>query len=125
MSTLPDTVAQAWEKRQGPIVLATVAKDGTPNVIYATCVRRHGDDMFIVADNYMNKTRANILAGSKGALLFITEDRKSCQIKGTLTYETSGPLFDEMKGWLEARHPGHAAVVLHAEHGYNGAEQLF
>lgn len=124
MSVLSEVVAYAWEKHEGPIVLATVAPDGTPNVIYATCARRHGDDIYVVADNYMDKTRANIQQGCKGALLFITSERKAFQLKGTFTYETAGPHYDQMKGWLEPRHPGHAAVVLHVEHVYNGATQL-
>jgi len=40
MSALPEVVSQAWDKRQGPIVLATVDATGKPNIIYATCVRQ-------------------------------------------------------------------------------------
>ncbi|MCE5259145.1 MAG: pyridoxamine 5'-phosphate oxidase family protein [Chloroflexi bacterium] len=125
MSRVPEIVAQAWERRQGPIVLTTVSADGTPNAIYASCVRRHDEEIFIIADNYMSKTRSNVLAGSKGALLFITEDHQAYQLKGILTYETCGLLYDEMKGWLDPRHPGHAAVVLHVQQGYTGATQIF
>ena len=124
MPTLPETVNAAWENHQGPIVLVTVSTHGSPNAIYATCVRRHAEDEFVIADNYMAKTRANVLDGSKGSLLFITQDNKSFQLKGTFTYESSGPIYDEMKGWLETRHPGHAAVVLHVEQVYSGSTQL-
>ena len=124
MTMLPNIVSQAWEKRQGPIVLATAATGGAPNAIYATCVRRYAEDKFVVADNYMAKTRANVLAGCKGTLLFITEDGKAFQLKGTFSYETSGPIYADMKGWLDIRHPGHAAVVLHVEQIYSGSTQL-
>ena len=29
-----------------------------------------------------------------------------------------------MKTWLDPKHPGHAATVLHVEQVYNGATQL-
>jgi uncharacterized protein len=124
MSALPEIVSQAWEKRQGPIVLATVDSTGRPNIIYATCVRKYGEDKIVVADNYFSKTRANILAGSQGALLFITEDKKAYQVKGTFEYLTSGEIYADMKTWLDPKHPGHAAVVLHVEQVFNGATPL-
>jgi predicted pyridoxine 5'-phosphate oxidase superfamily flavin-nucleotide-binding protein len=124
MAALPTTVTQAWESRNGPIVLTTVDAQGVPNAIYATCVRRHGDDGFVVADNFFSKTRDNIMAGSVGSLLFITEEGKAYQIKGSLEYLTEGEIFDEMKRWNNAKLPGHAAVVLTAERVYSGATQL-
>jgi len=124
MTVLPEIVGQAWNRRQGPIVLATVDPARGPNVIYATCVRKYSDDKIVIADNYFSKTRANILAGSQGALLFITEDKKAYQLKGTFEYLTSGEIYDDMKTWLDPKHPGHAAVVLHVEQVFNGATQL-
>jgi predicted pyridoxine 5'-phosphate oxidase superfamily flavin-nucleotide-binding protein len=124
MSVLPEIVSQAWDKRQGPIVLATVDAAGTPNIIYATCVRKYSEDKLVVADNYFSKTRANLKAGCKGALLFITEGGKAYQVKGTFEYLTAGAIYDDMKTWLDPKHPGHAAVVLHVEQVFNGATQL-
>jgi len=95
-----------------------------PNAIYATCVKRYDQERLVVADNYFDKTRANIAAGSKGSLLFITEAGKSYQVKGTIEYVTSGPIYDDMKTWLDPKHPGHAAAVLHVEQVFNGAAQL-
>jgi len=124
MPVLPEIVSQAWDRRHGPIVLATVDSAGRPNIIYATCVRRYGEDKIVIADNYFSKTQANILAGSKGALLLITDDHKAYQIKGTFEYLTSGEIFDDMKTWLDPKHPGHAAVVFHMEQVFSGAIQL-
>ena len=124
MPVLPEIVSQAWDRRHGPIVLATVDSMGGPNIIYATCVRRYGEDKIVIADNYFSKTQANILAGSKGALLLITDDHKAYQIKGAFEYLTSGEIFDDMKTWLDPKHPGHAAVVLHVEQVFSGATQL-
>jgi hypothetical protein len=124
MPVLPEIVSQAWDRRHGPIVLATVDSVGRPNIIYATCVRKYGEDKIVIADDYFAKTRVNILAGSKGALLLITDEHKAYQIKGTFEYLTSGEIFDDMKTWLDPKHPGHAAVVLHVEQVFSGATQL-
>ena len=46
-------------------------------------------------------------------------------MKGSLEYQTSGQVFDEMKnGWLDKKYPGHAAVVFRIEEVYSGAEKL-
>ncbi|MDX9864360.1 MAG: pyridoxamine 5'-phosphate oxidase family protein [Anaerolineaceae bacterium] len=124
MTALPEQVRQAWEDREGPIVLTTVDAEGKPNAIYATCVSRFSEDTIVVADNYFSKTQANILTGSKGSLLFITKAGKSFQIKGSIVYHQEGPVFDDMKQWNPAKHPGHAAAALTAEEVYSGAEKL-
>ncbi|OQB01352.1 MAG: Pyridoxamine 5'-phosphate oxidase [Chloroflexi bacterium ADurb.Bin222] len=124
MTDLPEIVNQAWEEREGPVVLITVDPAGTPNAIYATCVSKFSADTLLIADNYFHKTRANILAGSYGGLLFITPAGKSYQIKGRLEYFTEGPLFDDMKRWNPTRLPGHAVAALRVEQVFAGAEQL-
>ena len=124
MAVLPEVVSKAWENREGPIVLTTVDAAGNPNAIYATCVHKHSDDTLVVADNFFNKTRANILAGSKGSLLFITNEGKSFQVKGTIEYHTAGAIFEDMKRWNPAKLPGHAAAALKVEHVFRGAEKL-
>ena len=106
------------------MVLATVAADGSPNIIYATCVGLHGDERAVVADNYFDKTRRNLQAGCKGAILFMTADKKAYQLKGTLEYHTSGPVFDGMKTWNPAKHPGHAAAALVVDEVYSGAKRI-
>lgn len=124
MPALPEEVSKAWENRKGPIVLTTVDKEGTPNAIYATCVSKYSEDTLVIADNYFKKTRTNILAGCQAALLFITEEGKSYQIKGEIEYHTEGIIFDDMKQWNPHKHPGHAAAALKVEHVFSGAEEL-
>ena len=125
MAKLPALLSEAWENRKGALVLTTVSSTGIPNSIYATCVSKYDEETLIVADNYFNKTKENILSGSdKGVILFITEDDKAYQIKGTLTYHVSGDIFDDMKKWNPAKHPGHAAVALKVEEVYKGAEKI-
>jgi predicted pyridoxine 5'-phosphate oxidase superfamily flavin-nucleotide-binding protein len=124
MSQLPVAVKDAWEKRSGPAIFATVSEESTPNAIYVTCVALYDDGTVLIADNYFDKTRRNIHAGSRGSFLFMTEDNKTYQIKGTISYHTSGPLFDHMKSWNPEKHPGHAAAALAVEEVYSGAEKL-
>ncbi|MBN2396994.1 MAG: pyridoxamine 5'-phosphate oxidase family protein [Deltaproteobacteria bacterium] len=124
MSVLPDKVSKAWDDRKGPIVFTTVDGDGVPNAIYATCVRKVNEDTIVVADNYFDKTRKNIFAGSRGAILFITPDDKSYQLKGPVEYHTEGDIFEDMKRWNPKEHPGHAAAVLKVEEVYAGAKRL-
>ena len=124
MPELPQAVSQAWENREGPIVLTTVDSEGNPNAIYATCVSKYREDTLVVADNFFNKTKANILAGSQATLLFITKEGKSYQIKGKIEYHTEGAVFEDMKQWNPAKLPGHAAAALRVEQVFSGAEKL-
>jgi len=124
MKILPPDAQAAWNSHDGPYALATVDQAGRPNVVFVSGVREFGDDLFIIADNYLHKTRANIQGGSIGALVFMTPERESYQVKGRFTYHTSGPLFDFMKSWNPARHPGRAAVALQVQQVYCGREQL-
>jgi predicted pyridoxine 5'-phosphate oxidase superfamily flavin-nucleotide-binding protein len=124
MALLPHLVTGAWARRNGPVIFSTVNHSGTPNTIYVTCVSLYDDETIVVADNYFDKTRSNILAGSKGSLLFITEDKKSYQIKGSIEYHKSGKVFKNMKSWNPTKHPGHAAAALRVEEVYSGAEKL-
>ena len=124
MPALPERVVKAWKDHEGPIILTTIDQDGVPNAIYATCVSLYSDDTVVVANNYFDKTKNNILNGSKGSLLFITKENKSFQLKGYFDYLTKGEIYDDMKKWNPAKHPGHAAVALRIEAAYSGAEKL-
>ena len=124
MSVLPKEVSKAWDKREGPLVFTTVDKNEVPNTIYATCVNKSNEETIVIADNFFNKTRNNILAGSKGSILFITNEKKAFQVKGTIEYHKEGELFEDMKKWNPKKHPGNAAVVLKVEEVYSGAKKL-
>ena len=121
---VPKEVREAWDDRDGPVILATVDSQGVPNIIYATCVNMFGDDRIVVADNYFDKTRQNLLAGGKGALLFMSKKGKAYQVKGTLEYHKSGEVFEHMKTWNPEKHPGHAAAALRIEEVFSGAKKL-
>jgi len=124
VAALPPAVKEAWDNRKGPAILATIDVEGMPNIIYVSCLGRRGDDALVVADNYFDKTRSNIQAGSKGSFLFMGADGKPYQVKGSIEYHTDGPAFDDMKTWNPQNHPGNAAAVLKVEAVYSGAQKL-
>lgn len=124
MARLPEKVCEAWDERQVPVAFTTVGADGVPNVIYVSCVGRLGDDCIVIADNHFRKTRANILSGSAGAVLFRAKDGTPYQVKGSLEYHTEGEVYDDMKRWNPPERPGHAAVALHITEVYSGAVRL-
>ena len=124
MPDLPSNVSDAWDHRNGPIILTTVDQNGRPNAIYATCVGKFGEDTLVVADNFFDKTKRNILQGSQGAILFITKDNKAFQVKGKLAYHRSGAIYEDMKKWNPPKLSGHAAVALTVEKVYSGAKEL-
>lgn len=124
MAKLPEDVSKAWDNRKGPVVFSTVDKNGVPNAIYATCVSKFDEETIVIADNYFDKTRKNIQSGSKGSVLFITNEDKSFQVKGVVEYHTEGKFFNDMKKWNPTKHPGHAATVVKIEEVYSGSKNL-
>lgn len=124
MTKLPEEVIRAWEDREGPIILTTVNNEGVPNAIYASCVSMYDDEILIVADNYFNKTKENILNECKAAVLFMNKDQESFQIKGDIGYFIEGKYYEDMKGWNPSRHPGHAAAVISIKKVFSGSKQL-
>ena len=124
MAVIPENVLREWEDREGPIVFSTVDTDGTPNAIYATCVSLPDSETIVIADNFFDKTRKNILSGSKASILFINKEKKSFQIKGNIEYHKTGEVFDDMKKWNPEKLPGHAAVAIKVKEIYSGSEKL-
>lgn len=122
--TIPQNIQEAWNNRKGPIVFTTVSENTVPNSIYATCVSLFENNSIIVANNYFDKTIKNINNGSKGVILFITNDDKAYQLKGSIEYYTEGKAFDDMKKWNPERLPGHGAAILNVEEIFSGAEKL-
>ena len=125
MKEMTEEIIAAWENRIGPAIFTTVDEKGNPNSIYVTCVSRYDNKTIVVADNYFDKTRNNIKAGSRGSVLFITGAKKSYQLKGVIKYLEKGPIFDDMKCWNPKKHPGNAAAALKVDKAYSGSKKIF
>ncbi|MBN1603182.1 MAG: pyridoxamine 5'-phosphate oxidase family protein [Chitinispirillaceae bacterium] len=122
---LPDEVMNAWQEREGPLVLITVSKNGIPNAIYASIVKIIDDGRIAVVDNYFDKTKLNIDEGNcKASALFIASGHKSYQIKGSVEYHTQGPLYEEILSWADPKHPRKGVAIINCEEVYRGKDRL-
>lgn len=124
MTKLNEKILKEWENRQGPIVFTTVNEAGVPNSIYATCVNNYNDEFLVVADNYFDKTKNNLMVNQEASILFYTKDDNAYQVKGTVEYLKSGEIFDDMKKWNPEKHPGNAAAALKVREVYSGSEKI-
>ena len=123
MAKLPEAVKKAIDK-QDVFPIATCSSEGVSNVVYVAYLKTIDDETVLIADNYFDKTRSNILSNPKMAFVVRDKDKGSFQIKGNVERLTAGPIFEEMRKWARDGLPRVAAVVLHVEEVYNGAEQL-
>ncbi|MBN2649362.1 MAG: pyridoxamine 5'-phosphate oxidase family protein [Prolixibacteraceae bacterium] len=121
---MTEELKNEWENRNKAIVLTTVSGNGVPNSIYATCNALFNDDTILVANNFFDKTLKNIESTGKASVLFITNDDKSYQVKGSVKHMSSGAEFDDMKSWNPEKLPGHGVAVIDIEEVYSGVDKL-
>lgn len=121
MVQLTDEVKKAISN-QDTFPVATSSQDGVPNVVYISYLKVIDDQMVLIADNFLNKTRDNILSNGKIAFTVLDEKKGSFQIKGCAERLTEGTMFDEVQKWVSDDLPKVAAVVMYIEEIYNGAE---
>ena len=121
MARLPEAVKKAISKQE-IFPVATSNQDCTPNVVYIKYLKVVDDETVLIADNFLNKTRDNILSNGKIAFVVLDEEKGSFQIKGTAQRLTEGAMFDEVRQWVPDKLPRVAAIIMHIEEIYNGAE---
>jgi predicted pyridoxine 5'-phosphate oxidase superfamily flavin-nucleotide-binding protein len=86
--------------------VATASKGGTPNVTPIASVWLINDDTVWLADNYMQKTLANVKENPRLAIyLYDSESKKCFQVKGNVTVHTSGAEYEKMKKMVHDRKP--------------------
>jgi len=124
MEKLSQRIIDAWKNHQGPVVFTTVNKKNVPNAIYVTCVSLYKDKSILVADNFFVKTKENILSNSAASILFITEEGKSYQLKGSVQYHVKGEYFEDMKKWNPEKLPGNAVAIINIDEIYSGSEKI-
>jgi predicted pyridoxine 5'-phosphate oxidase superfamily flavin-nucleotide-binding protein len=124
MAKLTPEALNAWNNHDERMVLTTTSTDNLPNSVWVICAKLINDEQFVIANNAMHKTLKNVQSGSKGVLLYIAPERESYQVKGSLEYYENGPVYDDMKSWLDPKYPGKGALVLNIEEVYYGAEQV-
>jgi len=124
MAQLPDVVKKAITK-QDIFPVATSNQNCIPNVVYIKYLKLVDDDTILIADNFLKKTRDNILSNGKITFAVRDEEKGSFQIKGTAERLTEGDMFDEVQKCVPDKLPRVAAVIMHIEEIYNGAEQIY
>lgn len=77
--------------------LATVDKEGIPNVVPIGNAKVLSDTEILLTDNFMNKTIENIKANPDKVAVsaWDWETVQGCQFKGTARIERSGEVFEE------------------------------
>lgn len=124
MSALPQAFLDAWDQREPRMIFTTVSSSNEPNAVWILCVKKLDDKQILIANNFFSKTLENIHTGSQGSLLMIAPEREAYQVKGSLEYYTDGPVYDDMKTWLDPKFAGVGAVILNIESIYYGAEKI-
>ena len=120
---LSNVVKEAIAK-QDIFPVATCDLHGIPNVVYIKYLKVMDDETVLIADNYLHKTRDNILNNFRLSFVVLDEDNGSFQIKGTAKRLIDGPMYGEVQKWAPTKLPREAAIVLSVEEIYNGAKQL-
>ena len=93
--------------------VATASKQGIPNVVPIAFVVIEKDDTLWLADNFMNKTLANVKENPHLAIFLYDSDSKKClQVKGSVEVKTSGADYDRMKQMVHDKKPGLPAKSL-------------
>lgn len=124
MPTLTPEAHKAWQNREKRMVFTTTDEDNVPNSIWILCAELVDDNKVVIANNSMHKTLENIGNGGTASLLYIAPEREAYQIKGAVEHHPSGPIFDNMKSWLNPDYPGKSAVLLHIEEVYYGKDRV-
>lgn len=91
--------------------VATVTRDGMPNVTPKSGLKVLDDQHVILADLYSLKTRHNLEQNPKVAVTMIdTATARGYQIKGTAEMLASGPLYEQMAEELKQSSPSSPPV---------------
>ena len=102
------------------VQLGTASAEGVPNVCHIGCKFTREDGKLIMIDNFMNKTKANVLENNKVAILMMDED--AYQIKGLCTYVDEGEEYEAAKAWMKAKSvkfPAKGALIIEVTDVFN------
>lgn len=93
---------RALFEAQAVVALATASALGVPNVVPIGAKKVLDDETILISDQYFKKTLANLRENPRVSLTFWdAKTAESYQIKGTVTIETSGRIFEETAAWIE------------------------
>ncbi len=101
MARMNEKVRTLFES-QSIVSLATASAKGEPNVVPIGAKKVLDDETILISDQYFRKTLANLKENPQASLTFWDAGTaESYQIKGMVTIETSGRIFEETAAWIE------------------------
>lgn len=119
---MKDVVSQARM-----FAIGTSSLDGVPNVVPITFAKLISDDEFLLMDNFMDKTEANLKANPRVAIScwevnWQTMAARGYQFKGDVRFESSGKIYEEGCQWVKSLLPqvqSKAAIIVKVTSVYN------
>ena len=104
-------------------VFATASKSAIPNINVIGIKQIEDDETVLLADNYFNKTLANIKENTEAAILTKNAEKKLWyQLKGTCQYINEGPRYEKFKEWVKSKRetfPAKGMVIFKVKQIYN------
>jgi uncharacterized protein len=102
---------------------ATASETGIPNINMIAIKRIEDDETVLLADNYFDKTLANLKENSKASILTNkAEEKLWYQLKGTCHYINEGPKYKEFTKWVKSKNetlPAKGMVIFKVEQIFN------
>jgi len=116
MVKMPSEVKDVVAK-QKPLPIATSDKNGKPNVVFVTMWKILDDEIILIVDNFMKKTRVNLEENPNMAIVAYDSDiKRSFQLKGIVDLETRGDRYAIAEEMARAKNrPAKVAVVFHVK----------
>lgn len=107
--------------------IATATPEGKPNVVPISFARIISDDEWLLMDNFMEKTEANLKVNPQVAIScwdvnWETLEARGYQFKGNVRFETSGKNYEEGCRWVKMLFPDHqskAAIIVKVTEIFN------
>ena len=104
-------------------VFATASKSAIPNINVIGIKQIEDDETVLLADNYFDKTLANIKENTEAAILTKNAEKKLWyQLKGTCQYINEGPRYEKFKEWVKSKRetlPAKGMVIFKVKQIYN------
>jgi uncharacterized protein len=102
---------------------ATANKNGIPNINMIGIKKIEDDETVLLANNYFDKTLANLKENSEAALLTSkAEEKLWYQLKGTCQYLNEGPKYEEFRNWVKSQNetlPAKGLVIFKVKQIFN------
>jgi len=128
---IPDVVKNCLNgaKAQRRLSLSTASSDGIPNAVPIGLLWFKDDETVVLMDNFFLKTKANLESNPRIALTGWEMEEKEgkvalkdgYQLKGSVKFESSGPLYEKIKAEakaINANYPAKAILLMKVEEIY-------